>query len=71
VRVEGLARRFGDIVAVDGLGFSVRRGELFGLVGPDGAGKTTTLRMLAGVLPPSEGHATIFGIERRATTPRR
>ncbi|MFO7586938.1 MAG: ATP-binding cassette domain-containing protein, partial [Gemmatimonadota bacterium] len=46
VRVEGLARRFGDIVAVDGLGFSVRRGELFGLVGPDGAGKTTTLRML-------------------------
>jgi ABC-2 type transport system ATP-binding protein len=63
VRVEGLARRFGDIVAVDGLGFSVRRGELFGLVGPDGAGKTTTLRMLAGVLPPSEGHATIFGID--------
>ncbi|MEE8551649.1 MAG: ABC transporter ATP-binding protein, partial [Gemmatimonadota bacterium] len=61
VRVEGLTRRFGDLTAVDGLDFSVKSGELFGLVGPDGAGKTTTLRMLAGVLPPSEGDARIFG----------
>lgn len=63
VRVEGLGRRFGEIVAVEGLRFSVRRGELFGLVGPDGAGKTTTLRMLAGVLPPTTGRATVFGVD--------
>jgi ABC-2 type transport system ATP-binding protein len=61
VRVEGLTRRFGDLAAVDGLNFDVGRGELFGLVGPDGAGKTTTLRMLAGVLRPSEGDAVVDG----------
>ncbi|MGE5175420.1 MAG: ABC transporter ATP-binding protein [Hyphomicrobiales bacterium] len=62
VRVEGLTRTFGTNRAVDGLTFSVRRGELFGLVGPDGAGKTTTLRMLAGVLRPTAGDATLRGI---------
>jgi len=62
VRVEGLTRRFGDLTAVNSLSFDVARGELFGLVGPDGAGKTTTLRMLAGVLPPSTGDATIRGV---------
>jgi ABC-2 type transport system ATP-binding protein len=61
VAVEGLRRNFGDLVAVDGLSFRVARGELFGLVGPDGAGKTTTLRMLAGVLRPTAGDATIAG----------
>lgn len=60
--VEGLTRRFGDVVAVDALSFAVRRGELFGLVGPDGAGKTTTLRMLAGVLVPTAGDATLGGV---------
>lgn len=59
--VRGLTRRFGALTAVDGLSFDVARGELFGLVGPDGAGKTTTLRMLAGVLPPSEGDAVVLG----------
>ncbi|HET9766499.1 MAG TPA: ABC transporter ATP-binding protein [Thermoanaerobaculia bacterium] len=59
VRVEGLSRRFGERVAVAELSFTVGRGELFGLVGPDGAGKTTTLRMLAGVLRPSDGDAWI------------
>ena len=62
VRLEGLTRRFGDLAAVDGLTFAVRRGELFGLVGPDGAGKTTTLRMLAGVLRPSAGDAVVNGV---------
>jgi ABC-2 type transport system ATP-binding protein len=62
VSVERLTRRFGDVTAVDGLSFAVARGELFGLVGPDGAGKTTTLRMLAGVLLPSEGDAVVNGI---------
>ena len=59
VRVEGLSRLFGERVAVAELTFEVGRGELFGLVGPDGAGKTTTLRMLAGVLRPSAGDAWI------------
>jgi len=61
IEVRGLTRRFGDTVAVAGLDFDVAPGELFGLVGPDGAGKTTTLRMLAGVLRPSEGEAMLAG----------
>lgn len=62
VRLSGLTRHFGDVRAVDGLEFEVARGELFGIVGPDGAGKTTTLRMLAGVLPPTSGDAELLGI---------
>ncbi len=62
IEVRGLARRFGDHQAVAGLDFEVAAGELFGLVGPDGAGKTTTLRMLAGVLRPSAGDARIGGV---------
>jgi ABC-2 type transport system ATP-binding protein len=62
VRVSNLTRRFGNLTAVDGLSFDVQRGELFGLVGPDGAGKTTTLRMLAGVLRPSSGDALLNGV---------
>ncbi len=62
VRVEGLTRRFGASIAVDHIDFTVARGELFGLVGPDGAGKTTTLRMLAGVMRPSEGDALLEGV---------
>ena len=52
LRIQGLTRHFGETVALDGLSLDIGQGELFGLVGPDGAGKTTTLRMLAGVLPP-------------------
>jgi ABC-2 type transport system ATP-binding protein len=63
VELRGLRRRFGDTVAVDGLTLDVRAGELFGIVGPDGAGKTTTLRMLAGVLRPSEGRALVDGVD--------
>jgi ABC-2 type transport system ATP-binding protein len=62
VELDGLTRRFGEVLAVDALTLGVRRGELFGLVGPDGAGKTTTLRMLAGVLRPSAGDARLAGI---------
>lgn len=61
VVVQGLTRRFGTLTAVDRLSFSVARGELFGLLGPDGGGKTTTLRMLAGVLPPTDGDAFLEG----------
>ena len=62
VRSEGLSRRFGGTVAVREIDFEIGRGELFGLVGPDGAGKTTTLRMLAGVLRPSSGDAHVNGV---------
>ena len=60
--VLDLERRFGERRAVAGLSFTVGDGELFGLVGPDGAGKTTTLRMLAGVLRPTAGDALVDGI---------
>jgi len=60
--VEGLTKSFPGVRAVEALTFDVRAGEIFGLVGPDGAGKTTTLRMLAGIMPPDAGTATIAGI---------
>jgi ABC-2 type transport system ATP-binding protein len=56
---EGLTKSFADVRAVDHLTFDIRAGEIFGLVGPDGAGKTTTLRMLAGIVPPDEGTARV------------
>ena len=62
VEVRELTRSFGPLRVVNELSLSVQEGELFGLVGPDGAGKTTTLRMLAGVLLPSSGDASIFGV---------
>ena len=64
--LNGLTRTFGDVTAVDGLTFDVSPGELFGIVGPDGAGKTTTLRMLAGVLRPTSGDVHVAGIDVRA-----
>lgn len=63
ITVVGLTKSFPGIRAVDHLSFDVRAGEIFGLVGPDGAGKTTTLRMLAGVMPPDEGSATVAGFD--------
>ena len=62
ISLRGLTRKFGNVTAVDGLSFEVSPGELFGLVGPDGAGKTTTLRMLSGVLRPSGGDAFVGGV---------
>jgi ABC-2 type transport system ATP-binding protein len=61
--LSGLTKRFPGVLAVDRLSFSVEAGEIFGLVGPDGAGKTTTLRMLAGVLAPDEGAASVAGFD--------
>jgi ABC-2 type transport system ATP-binding protein len=61
IRAQSLTRRFGGLVAVDALEFSVAPGEIFGLVGPDGAGKTTTMRLLAAILPPSSGDAWVAG----------
>jgi ABC-2 type transport system ATP-binding protein len=59
ILAEGLTKSFADVHAVDHLSFDVHAGEIFGLVGPDGAGKTTTLRMLAGIMPPDEGTARV------------
>ena len=56
-----LKKSFGDITAVNGISFDVRRNEIFGIVGPDGAGKTTTIRMLCGLLRPDSGNADILG----------
>ncbi len=63
IEARDLAFRFGEVRAVDGVSFEVRRGEMFGLIGPDGAGKTTTLRMVLGLLPPERGAARTCGLE--------
>jgi ABC-2 type transport system ATP-binding protein len=63
IRSLGLRRAFGELVAVAGLDLDVAEGEIFGLVGPDGAGKTTTMRMLTGILPPTAGAATVAGCD--------
>jgi ABC-2 type transport system ATP-binding protein len=63
VEVEGLTRRFGDVVAVDGLSFDIHAGEIFGILGPNGSGKTTTIRMLCGLLAPTSGTARVAGID--------
>src|SRR5271170_1936785 len=61
IRTQDLTRRFDTLTAVDHLNLEVARGEIFGLVGPDGAGKTTTLRVLCGLLDPTEGEAWVAG----------
>jgi ABC-2 type transport system ATP-binding protein len=63
ILAEGLTKSFPGVRAVDALSFDVRAGEIFGLVGPDGAGKTTTLRMLAGIMPMDAGKAMVAGFD--------
>lgn len=63
IQARGLGRRFGSLVAVEDFDLEVRRGEIFGFLGPNGAGKSTLIRMLVGLLPPSEGSATVMGLE--------
>lgn len=65
IRTDQLTRKFNDLVAVDRLNLEVHRGEIFGLLGPDGAGKTTTIRMLCAVMDPTEGRATVAGFDTR------
>ena len=62
IRVQGLSKSFGSVRAVNSIGFEVAPGEIFGLVGPDGAGKTTTMRMLAAVLEGDEGEIILDGV---------
>jgi len=63
IEVRDLTRRFGDFVAVDHLTFDVRQGEIFGFLGSNGAGKSTTIRMLCGLLRPTAGTATVGGVD--------
>lgn len=68
IETHNLTKRFESIIAVNQLSLEVRKGEIFGLVGPDGAGKTTILRMLCGILPPDEGEARVAGFDIRKET---
>ena len=63
IETENLTRAFKNVVAVDGLNLSVQQGEIFGLVGPDGAGKTTTIRLLVAIMDPTDGQARVFGYD--------
>lgn len=60
IKTENLTRKFASLTALDGLNIEVKEGEIFGLVGPDGAGKTTTMRLLTGILDPTEGDAWVY-----------
>jgi len=72
VRVQAVTKRYGRVTAVDALSFDVAPGEMFGLIGPDGAGKTTTIRLIGGLLKPDAGRIRVFGrdpvAEHRAIT---
>ena len=63
IRAQGLSKRFGDLVAVDGLDLSVNRAEVFGFLGPNGCGKSTTIRMLCGLLLPTSGEIEVLGYQ--------
>jgi drug efflux transport system ATP-binding protein len=63
IRINDLTRKFGDLTAVNCLDLEIARGEVFGLIGPDGAGKTTTLRMMCGLLDPTAGHISVAGFD--------
>jgi ABC-2 type transport system ATP-binding protein len=65
IKTDKLTRRFGQIVAVNELDLEVKQNEIYGLIGPDGAGKTTTVRLLAAIMDPNEGNATIAGFDLR------
>lgn len=63
IKINGLKKSYGNLVAVDEVSYEVNRGEMFGLVGPDGAGKTSTIRMLTGLIKPDSGNANVLGYD--------
>jgi ABC-2 type transport system ATP-binding protein len=63
VKVDNLTKRYGDLVAVNGISFSIKKGEIFGLLGPNGAGKTTTVEMIEGLRKPDSGSIEVCGID--------
>ena len=68
IQTTNLTKIFGSLTAVNRLNFEVKSGEIYGLVGPDASGKTTTLRMLCGILPPDGGEAEVAGCDIRKET---
>lgn len=70
IATDRLSRRFGDIVAVNGLSLEIQAGEVFGFLGHNGAGKTTTVRLLNGILTPSEGQSRVLGLDPTTDGPR-
>src|SRR5438067_2042933 len=67
IHIAGLVKKYGEIEAVRGISFEVAQGEIFGLIGPDGAGKTSTFQILAGVMDATAGATSIFGRPARQT----
>lgn len=63
ISTRSLTRRFGDVVAVDNLDLDLYPGQIFGLLGPNAAGKTTAIRMLAGIIRPTSGSASVLGMD--------
>ena len=63
ITAQGLSRRFGRKLAVDGINLTVPRAQIFGFLGPNGSGKSTTIRMLCGLLEPSAGHCNVLGFD--------
>ena len=63
IEINGLTKRYRDLVAVNNISFSVAAGEIVGFLGPNGAGKTTTMKMLTGFLPATSGSATVAGFD--------
>ncbi len=63
IKIIDLKKSYGSVLAVAGVNYHVNRGEMFGLIGPDGAGKTTTIRMLVGLLVPESGSAEVLGFD--------
>ena len=63
IEVENLSKMFGDTLALDSINLRIKKGETFGFVGPNGAGKTTAIRIMCGILNPSEGRVVIDGVD--------
>jgi ABC-2 type transport system ATP-binding protein len=63
IEAQGLVKQFGDVIAVNNISLSIRQGELFGLLGPNGSGKTTMIKLLTGQLRPTAGSATVLGLD--------
>src|SRR5205807_2522973 len=68
IECEGLTRRFGQLTAVDHVSFKLGKGAIFGFLGPNGSGKSTVIRMLCGLLEPSDGQAKVAGLDVKSQT---
>ena len=68
ILVHDLTKRFGDFTAVNGINFEVHHGEIFGFLGPNGSGKTTTIRMMLGLMQPTSGSVEVLGMKMEGDT---